>query len=164
MIVCQSCEWVAGMVLALIFFALPTTFKLVMWQDKLLGIGIQIMACIPNVIGGKTLPRLEVLAFIVHILGFFAILIPLSFMPEHRGGNEFFTPFLNAGHFKARPLTWLFGITYYNGLFLGGDCAVHVSSSIHVDIPRALTGYIACRRIRRSSSYTGSYNDPVGGS
>ncbi|KAJ5097163.1 hypothetical protein N7456_007884 [Penicillium angulare] len=127
MIVCQSYDFVAKIVQALIHFALPSTFTRAVWKEKLIGLGIQILACIPNVIGGRTLPRLQILALMVHILGFFAILIPVSYMPEHREAQELFTPFLNAGHFPTPPLTWFFVMSFYNGLFMGGCCAVHLA-------------------------------------
>jgi hypothetical protein len=78
-----------------------------------------------NIIGGKLLPRFEGTILILHILGFFAILIPLTYMADHRPAKEVFNLFMDEGH-------WTLGLSFFIGLighvfaFAGGDAAVHV--------------------------------------
>lgn len=79
-----------------------------------------------NIIGGKLLPRFEGTILILHILGFFAILIPLTYMAEHKPASEVFTYFINEGHWPTQGLSFFIGIIGPVFAFAGGDAAVHV--------------------------------------
>lgn len=63
---------------------------------------------------------------IIHILGFFAILIPLTYMADHGNSKEVFTQFLNLGGFPSQGLSFFVGIAGCIFAFAGGDAAVHV--------------------------------------
>lgn len=94
---------------------------LIMWASLLLALGV-------NLVGGKFLPRLENLILVVHILGFFGIMIPLTYMSDHKTKEEVFTQFLNGGNFVSQGLSWFVGMTGCVFAFAGGDAAVHVSA------------------------------------
>lgn len=96
---------------------------LIMWASLLLALAV-------NLVGGKFLPRVENLILIVHILGFFGILIPLISLADHKTKEQVFTEFLNGGNFASQGLSWFVGMTGCVFAFSGGDAAVHVSDKI----------------------------------
>ncbi|KAJ5975504.1 amino acid transporter [Penicillium waksmanii] len=96
---------------------------LIMWASLLLALGV-------NLVGGKFLPRLENLILVVHILGFFGIMIPLTYMSDHKTKEEVFTQFLNGGNFASQGLSWFVGMTGCVFAFAGGDAAVHMAEEV----------------------------------
>ena len=107
---------------------------LICWAALLLALTI-------NLIGGKLLPRAETVLLVVHLLGFFAILIPLVYMSEHNSKETVFLTFTNGGDFPSMGLSWFIGMSYLAFGFGGADGAVHMAEEIanaSVVIPRAL--------------------------
>ncbi|KAL4880406.1 amino acid/polyamine transporter I [Aspergillus karnatakaensis] len=105
----------------------------IMWAATLMALGV-------NLAGGKLLPRLEIVILVFHILGFFAILIPLTYMAEHKSTHDVFLEFANGGGFPSRGLSWFVGIKGVVFAFAGGDAAVHMAEEVRnasVAIPRA---------------------------
>lgn len=96
------------------------------WQGTLLVWASLACALLANLAGGKVLPRIETITLIVHILGFFGIMIPLAYMSEHRSKEEVFLQLTNNGGFKTQGLSWFVGMTSCAFSLAGGDAAVHV--------------------------------------
>ncbi|UCK58900.1 hypothetical protein AFCA_001733 [Aspergillus flavus] len=112
----------------------PWQGTLIMWAAILLALGI-------NIVGGKLLPRFETLVLVVHILGYFAILIPLTYMADHKSNQEVFKEFVNSGGFPTDGLAFFVGMTGCVFAFAGGDAAVHMAEEVAnatVAIPRAV--------------------------
>ncbi|PKX97799.1 putative GABA permease [Aspergillus novofumigatus IBT 16806] len=101
-----------------LYQAKPWQGTLLMWAAVLLAFGI-------NVVGGKLLPRLETVILVVHLLGFFAILIPMTYMADHKSSHDVFLEFVNSGGFPSQGLSWFVGMTGCVFAFAGGDAAVH---------------------------------------
>jgi amino acid transporter len=99
--------------------AQPWHGTLIMWAAVVLALGV-------NVAGGKLLPRLETVILVIHILGFFGILIPLTYMADHKSKHDVFLDFVNDGGFPTQGLSWFVGMTGCVFAFAGGDAAVHV--------------------------------------
>lgn len=102
-----------------LYNALPWQGTLIMWASLSL-------ALLVNLIGGKLLPRIETIILVVHILGFFGILIPLVYMAEPNSAHEVFQTYANGGDFPTMGLSWFVGMTNCAFAFAGGDGAVHV--------------------------------------
>ncbi|CAI7578757.1 unnamed protein product [Penicillium manginii] len=100
------------------------------WHGTLLFWAIAVFSLAINLVGGNLLPRLEVFILVLHILGFFAILIPLVTTADHGSGNEVFTEFLNLGGFPSQGLSFFVGMVGCIFAFAGGDAAVHMSEEI----------------------------------
>ena len=92
-----------------------------MWASIVLALGV-------NLIGGKFLPRLENLVLILHLLGFLAILIPLTYMSDHKTAKEVFTTWTNEGGWSSNGIVFFLGMQGGVFAFAGGDAAVHVRS------------------------------------
>ncbi|KAH8425073.1 putative GABA permease [Aspergillus melleus] len=107
---------------------------LILWAAVTLALGI-------NLAGGKLLPRLETLVLVVHILGFFGVLIPLTYMADHNSAREVFKEFSNGGNLPADGISFFVGMTGCVFSFAGGDAAVHMAeevSNASIVIPRAI--------------------------
>ena len=72
-----------------------------------------------NAVIGRLLPRVEGFILVVHILGFFAVILPLIFFGSHQDAAEVFTTFLNKGHLHTKGLSFMVGIVGTAFPFLG---------------------------------------------
>ena len=72
-----------------------------------------------NTIIGRLLPKIESLILVVHILGFFAIILPLIFFGQHQDASEVFGTFLNNGKLPTKGLSFVVGIVGTAFPFLG---------------------------------------------
>ncbi|KAL4794299.1 amino acid/polyamine transporter I [Aspergillus venezuelensis] len=114
--------------------AQPWHGTLIMWAAVLLALGV-------NLAGGKLLPRLETIILVIHVLGFFAIVIPLTYMADHKSTHDVFLEFENDGGFPSQGLSWFVGMTGCVFAFAGGDATVHMAEEVRdasVAIPRAI--------------------------
>ncbi|KAJ5156423.1 hypothetical protein N7492_009226 [Penicillium capsulatum] len=100
------------------------------WQGTLIVWLALCFALVVNVAGGKLLPRMEAIILVVHILGFFGIVIPLTYMADHRDSHFVFLDFENNGKFATQGLSWFVGMTNCAFAFGGGDAAVHMSEEV----------------------------------
>ncbi|BCS25685.1 putative GABA permease [Aspergillus puulaauensis] len=94
-----------------------------------------------NVVGRSVLPRLEGLILVVHILGFFAVMIPLVSLAEIGSARDVFTQFNNQGNWSSDGLSFFVGLIGCVFAFAGGDAAVHMSEEIEnarVVVPRSI--------------------------
>ncbi|KAE8344050.1 hypothetical protein BDV24DRAFT_24189 [Aspergillus arachidicola] len=111
------------------------------WHGTLLFWAVAVFSVGINSVGGNLLPRFEGLILILHILGFFAILIPLTYMADHSSAQEVFTHFLNLGEWPTQGLSFFIGLVGCVFAFAGGDAAVHMSEEITnaaVAVPRSI--------------------------
>ena len=64
-----------------------------------------------NVFVSSALPSIEVIVLIIHILGFFGILIPIVYLtPHHNSASEVFTKFNNGGDWNSMALSFFIGL------------------------------------------------------
>ncbi|KAJ5526349.1 amino acid permease [Penicillium frequentans] len=118
-----------------------TLYNSLPWQGTTIVWATLLCALVVNMAGGKLLPRIETVLLVVHILGFFGIMIPLAYMSDHKSKEEVFLQFLNSGGFNTQGLSWFVGMTSCAFGFAGGDAAVHMSEEVEnasYVIPRAL--------------------------
>lgn len=66
------------------------------YQAMLIGWALLAFSFTINTVGSKTLAHFEGLILILHILGFFAVLIPLVYLSDH-SDTSIFTTFVNSG-------------------------------------------------------------------
>ncbi|KAB8201383.1 putative amino acid permease [Aspergillus parasiticus] len=112
----------------------PYHGTLILWACVLVALAV-------NVIGGKPLPRLENLVFVLHIVGFLAIIITLTYMADHKSAKEVFTTWTNEGGWSSNGIIFFIGMQGSVFAFSGGDAAVHMAEEVQhasVVIPRAL--------------------------
>ncbi|KAJ5517028.1 hypothetical protein N7527_008588 [Penicillium freii] len=123
------------------FAAWNNLYNALPWQGTLIVWGSLSLALVVNLLGGNLLPRIEAVILVVHILGFFGIIIPLIYMADHNTKEQVFLSFQNGGGFATQGLSWFVGMTSCAFAFAGGDAAVHMSEEVanaSTVIPNAL--------------------------
>ncbi|KAI2602617.1 amino acid transporter [Hypoxylon sp. NC1633] len=111
------------------------------WQTTLLLWACITFAVFFNTIISSALPKVEGLVLILHILGFFAILVPLVYLAPHGSAEDVFTTFMNGGGWQTQGLSFMLGMIAAVFNFLGADGTVHMSEEIQnaaVIVPRAM--------------------------
>ncbi|KAM0804293.1 putative GABA permease [Usnea florida] len=94
-----------------------------------------------NTAAGQYLPKFEGSILVIHILGFFAVLLPLAIMGSHQNASEVFKTFLNTGGWSTQGLSFMIGMLGSVFCFTGADGAIHMSEEIQnasVVVPRAI--------------------------
>ncbi len=83
----------------------------------------------------KQLPALEIGILVIHVVGLFAIMIPLLVMaPSHNSGQVALLDFYNGGGWPTVGLATMIGLLTPLGSMLGYDCAVHMGRILHFAI------------------------------
>ncbi|EEU33991.1 uncharacterized protein NECHADRAFT_55800 [Fusarium vanettenii 77-13-4] len=103
------------------------SFEPKLWQGTLLFWAIFAFAVSINTLVSSVLPKFEGLILILHVLGFFAILIPLVILGPHGDVEELFTTFVNNGGWPSQGLSFMVGMMGNVFAFVGTDAAFHMS-------------------------------------
>ena len=80
------------------------------WQLVLLYWASLAFAILVNTYVGKYLPKFETLILILHVFGFFGILIPMVYFAPHGDASDVFTLFLNGGEWSSTGLSFMVGL------------------------------------------------------
>lgn len=107
-------------------------FQPQLWQGTLLFWAIFAFAVFINTLVSSVLPKFEGMILILHVLGFFAILIPLVTLGPHGDAKEIFTVFVNNGGWSTQGLSFMVGMMGNVFAFVGTDAAFHVSLAPHL--------------------------------
>lgn len=94
-----------------------------------------VFAIIFNTSTAKQLPVVEIFILIIHVIGLFAIIIPLLVMaPSRNSGKVALLDFYNGGNWETVGLATMIGLLTPLGSMLGFDCAVHICRFLHARI------------------------------
>ncbi|KAF2133080.1 amino acid transporter [Dothidotthia symphoricarpi CBS 119687] len=150
------CGWLAslgsgayltgGLIQGLLILCHPNTYVPQNWHVTLLYWAVILFCVFINVAAGWLLPKFEGALLVLHILGFFAILIPLLVLGPEGDAHEIFTTFVNMGGWDTQGLSFCIGIMGSVFAFVGGDGAVHLSEEIQnaqIVVPRSIMTGIA---------------------
>ena len=85
------------------------------WHGTFILWAVIVVAVIVNTVIVSLLPKLECVILIIHVLGFFAVMIPLVYMAPHSSAKDVFTLFVNAGGWQTTGLSFFVGI--YGNVF-----------------------------------------------
>lgn len=89
------------------------------WHGTLLMFAALLLCVVVNSIGARLLPKVEGLILILHILGFFAVLIPLVYLAPHKDAEFVFGTFINSSGWGNSGLVWFIGLMGTNLPFIG---------------------------------------------
>ena len=110
-----------------------SNYKPQQWHGTLLVIAVVVFAIIFNTSMAKQLPMVEIVVLVIHILGLFAIIIPLLAMaPTRNSGKVALLDFYNGGGWPTMGLATMIGLLTPLGSMLGFDCAVHMCRVAHI--------------------------------
>ena len=96
------------------------------YQHMLLFWAVMAFAVFINVLASTVLPKFEGLILVLHIVGYFAILLPLLILGEHQDPHQVFGLWLNLGNLPTQGTSFMVGLLGPVFMFLGADGAVHV--------------------------------------
>lgn len=150
------CGWLAslgsgafltgGLIQGLLMLCQPDTYIPQNWHVTLLYWAVIAFCVFINVAAGWLLPKFEGALLVLHILGFFAILIPLIVLGPEGDAKAIFTTFVNMGGWQSQGLSFCIGIMGSVFAFVGGDGPIHLSEEIHnaqIVVPRSIMTGIA---------------------
>ncbi|CZT00284.1 hypothetical protein WAI453_012659 [Rhynchosporium graminicola] len=111
------------------------------WHGTLLVIAITAFCIFFNTFLARRLPMVEGMVLIIHILGFFAVLIPLWVLAPRNSPKVVFAEFLNLGEWDTTGLSFMVGLLAPIYTLIGADSAVHMSEEIKdasITLPKAI--------------------------
>ncbi|KAJ4341105.1 hypothetical protein N0V95_007325 [Ascochyta clinopodiicola] len=111
------------------------------WQGTLLIWAVLAICLIFNTFFSKKLPLIEGVIVVLHVAGFFAVIIPLWVMGDRTSSEEVFTLFEDNMMWGSIPLSTMVGLTGAASCFVGIEAGAHMAEEVrnaaHV-IPRAM--------------------------
>ncbi|KAF1361234.1 amino acid transporter [Lizonia empirigonia] len=136
------CFFVADLILQLASLNAGDAYVRENWHATLLLWAILMLCIFINVFVSGALPTIEVVVLIVHVLGFFGILVPLVYLtPAHNSARDIFTTFHNKGQWPTQALAFFVGLQGNALAFVGTDSVVHMSEEVKnasTDVPRSM--------------------------
>jgi hypothetical protein len=99
------------------------------WHATLILYAVLIITLFVNTLLVKFLPSLEGLILILHVVGFFAILIPIVHLGPISSASFVFTNFTNLSGYSSNGASWFIGQSASAILFIGYDGACHMGES-----------------------------------
>jgi choline transport protein len=100
------------------------------WHPTLMIIAVAAVAILFNTFFAKKLPLIEGIILIIHVFGFFGILIPLWALAPRQPAQAVFTEFTNAYGWPSQGVACLVGIIGPMYSLIGPDSAVHMAEEI----------------------------------
>ena len=122
------CFFTAELIEALIILNNPT-FVPQPYHATLLIIAVAAFSIFFNTFLAKRLPLVEAILLLIHICGFFAILIPLWTLAPRANAKDVFTNFNNGGGWNSEGPSALVGLLTAVISLTGSDSAAHMCMS-----------------------------------
>ncbi|EEP80779.1 conserved hypothetical protein [Uncinocarpus reesii 1704] len=138
--IASTCSLTSGLLQGLIALTQPN-YAPANWHGTLLFWAVLVFIVFINTVVSKLLPKIEGFILILHILGYFAVLIPLVKLSSKVDPELVFKTFNNEGNWSSQGLSFLVGLTGNAFAFLGLDGAYHMSEEIQrpsVIVPRSI--------------------------
>ncbi|PQE17187.1 choline transport protein [Rutstroemia sp. NJR-2017a WRK4] len=111
------------------------------WHGTFLLYALLTFALLVNTWLARLLPRFESLVLVIHIAGFFCILVPLAYLAPHISAHEVFAIFNDGGDWSSQGLSFMIGLSTSMFGFIGCDAASHMAEEIEsadVVIPKSM--------------------------
>ncbi|CAK47173.1 uncharacterized protein An18g00960 [Aspergillus niger] len=100
------------------------------WHITLIMWAILLVCTVLNTWLGMILPVIEVLILLVHVLGFFAVLVPLVYLGPKADPRSIFTVSFDYGGWGDLTLATFIGLKGTVAAFVGTDGAVHMAEEV----------------------------------
>lgn len=117
------------------------TYTFPRWQCTLLMYAVLALCLFVNTVLVKLLPGLEGVILILHVVGFFAIMIPIVHLAPISTNAFVWTEFTNYSGYSSAGVSWLVGQSASAILFVGYDGACHMAEEVQnasINVPRAM--------------------------
>ncbi|KAI9808499.1 MAG: hypothetical protein M1827_007204 [Pycnora praestabilis] len=127
---CASGAYLGGTIIQGLLVLNYPSYDFHRWHGTLMFYAVILLALIVNTWMARHLPKLEGFILVVHIFGFFGVLIPLVYLAPHGNASEVFGTFLNEGGWSSQGLSFFVGIMTGVYSFGGTEGAVHMCEEI----------------------------------
>lgn len=127
-----SIAYLAGTIIQGLIVLNHPSYDFQRWHGTMLVIAISTFSIIFNTFLAKNLPFVEGLILIIHIVGLFAIIIPLWVLAPRNNAHAVFTTFNNGGGWDNAGTATLVGLSTTITSMLGYDCSVHMCKTRHL--------------------------------
>ncbi|KAH8660379.1 amino acid/polyamine transporter I [Xylariales sp. PMI_506] len=127
---CASNAYLAGTIIQGLLVLNYPQYSPEPWHGTVLMIAVAVFAVMFNLLLSRKLPLMEGMVLVVHIFGFFGILITLLVLSPRSSAEEIFTTFSDGGGWGSLGASTLIGMNSALGSLLGGDAAVHMSEEL----------------------------------
>ncbi|KAL9000493.1 MAG: hypothetical protein Q9169_000786 [Polycauliona sp. 2 TL-2023] len=117
------------------------TYTAERWHGTLLVWAITSFCVIFNTYLAKRLPAIEGVILTIHVMGLFAIIVPLWILSPRATSQDALLTFTNGGGWPSTGLSSMIGILTPMGSLLGFDCCVHMAEEVEDSgrtLPRAI--------------------------
>ncbi|GAQ08164.1 hypothetical protein ALT_5485 [Aspergillus lentulus] len=141
-----SIAFLAGTIIQGLVVLNDPTYEFQRWHGTLLVVAITTFSILFNTFLAKNLPMVEGLILIIHVVGLFAIIIPLWVLAPRNSAKAVFTEFNNAGGWDTDGTATLVGLSTTITAMIGYDCSVHMSEEIKdaaETLPKAMMSAVA---------------------
>ncbi|KAE8167101.1 amino acid/polyamine transporter I [Aspergillus tamarii] len=125
-----SIAFLAGTIIQGLIVLNDSTYDFQRWHGTLFVIAITTFSILFNTFLAKNLPMVEGLILILHVIGLFAIIIPLWVLAPRNNARAVFTEFNNGGGWNSPGTATLVGLSTTITSMIGYDCSVHMSEEI----------------------------------
>ncbi|KAL8860951.1 MAG: hypothetical protein Q9178_002706 [Gyalolechia marmorata] len=99
-----------------------------LWHGTLLFWAFILVAVFINTVTSRALPNIEIAILVLHIVGFFAFMIPIVHLaPAKASSHEVFTQFSNGGEWPSQGLSFFIGLIGSVYAMFGCDSVVHMA-------------------------------------
>lgn len=103
------------------------------WHGTLLAIGVALFSIAFNTILASRLPLLEGGALLLHIAGFFAVIITLWTMAPRGAADVVLLEFTDNGGWNNVGLSSMVGLLSPMAVLIGYDCSAHMCKSSNTE-------------------------------
>ncbi|KAM0668479.1 hypothetical protein ACQRIU_002041 [Beauveria bassiana] len=115
------------------------------WQGTLIVWAVVLVAVFINTVVSSLLPKIEGMILVLHIVGFFGVLITLLTFGAQGDASAVFATFRNEGGWPTQGLSFFVGLLGLIFSFAGVDCSFHMCEEVQnpsVAVPRSIMGSI----------------------
>ena len=133
--------YLGGVIIQSLLVLNDPTYEPQRWQGTLILFAVLLLTLFVNTVLVKLLPGLEGMILILHVIGFFAILIPIVHLAPISSNAFVWTEFINFSGGYSDGLSWLVGQSATAVLFIGYDGACHMAEEVEnasTNVPRAM--------------------------
>lgn len=123
---CASVAFINTMLIMAIASINYPTYQMQMWQAMLVFWALVALSVFVNTYLGRAFPSIEALVLVLHIVGFFVILIVLLYLAPKNPTGMVFNTFVNGGGFSSTAQSVIIGSVTIMYSFNGVDGATHM--------------------------------------
>ncbi len=136
-----SLAFLAGTMIQSLLVLCQPTYVFENWHGTLLVIAITAFCIVFNTVLAGRLPVVEGTVLVVHVLGFFAVLVPLWVLAPRSTPSDVFATFGNLGGWPTTGVAFMVGLLSPVYTLIGADSTVHMAEEVRDAgrvLPRAI--------------------------